>query len=132
MQIKINKDQNTPGSSHPYTLRQLVLERKLKTVYPQAQHIAPKTFAKIGYQVQNKHDSCIFVSGSEIQRKQLTSSHSLSSEKTESTKKNLLVVDNIIIQCIDQTNSSQALGIIHLKVRFKINYSVRAEIVMDL
>ncbi len=53
--LKTLKTWNKPGSSYPYTQRQLVLERKLKSTCPQVRHSTPEhmtnkdaTFYKTG------------------------------------------------------------------------------------
>src|ERR1044072_2650027 len=50
------------GSSHPYTQRQLVLERKLKTTCPQVRNFTPET-TQLGY-----NRGMQIVTGSENQR----------------------------------------------------------------
>ena len=59
---KTGKTRIKPGSSHPYTQRQLVLERKLKTTCPQVRIFTPD-IAKLGYKRGMQ-----FVTGSENQR----------------------------------------------------------------
>ena len=55
-----------PGSSHPYTQRQLVLELKLRTTCPQVRNFTPDT-AKIRIHFQEKQGIQI-ATGSENQR----------------------------------------------------------------
>ena len=68
---KTQKDRNNPGSSHPYTQRQLVLERKLKTTCPQVHHPTPT--ANTGYIFLWKTGVMYFVVSSEIQKLHSTS-----------------------------------------------------------
>src|ERR1044072_5145486 len=56
---KTRKTKIKLGSSHPYTQRQLVLERKLKTTCPQVRIFTPD-IAKLGYKRGMQ-----FVTGSE-------------------------------------------------------------------
>src|ERR1044072_8807973 len=59
---KTRKTMIKPGSSHPYTQRQLVLERKLKTTCPQVRIFTPE-ITKLGY-----NRGMQIVAGSENQR----------------------------------------------------------------
>ena len=46
---KTQKQWNKPGSSYPYTQRQLVLERKTRVDLPSSRQFTPKYIVKIGY-----------------------------------------------------------------------------------
>src|ERR1044072_1045053 len=63
---------NEPGSSHPYTQRQLVLERKLKSTCPQVRQFTLKYMQKQDTTLR-KPGSCIFVPHQEDQRQHQTS-----------------------------------------------------------
>src|ERR1044072_3821225 len=71
---KTLKTWNKPGSSHPYTQRQLVLERKLKSTCPQVRPFIPKQSVKTGYHF-SEHRKMHFCASSRVQRKQLTSTY---------------------------------------------------------
>ena len=61
---KTQKDRHNPESSHPYTQRQLVLERKLKTTCPQVHQSTPT--AHSGYIFLSKTEVMHFVSVQKI------------------------------------------------------------------
>src|ERR1044072_2107208 len=79
---------NKPGSSHPYTQRQLVLERKLKSTCPQVRQFTPYTLSKQDTTLpENK--VMHFYASSEIQGKQLTSTYPSNREDSSSLRQGI-------------------------------------------
>ena len=78
---KTRKTMIKPGSSHPYTQRQLVLERKLKTTCPQVRIFTPE-ITKLGY-----NRGMQIVTGSEKSEIQLSSIYPSNREDSEFTKR---------------------------------------------
>src|ERR1044072_3180099 len=65
---KTRKTRIKPGSSHPYTQRQLVLERKLKTTCPQVRIFTlDTTKIRIHFQEKQGNANCCWIRKSEIQ-----------------------------------------------------------------
>ena len=84
---KTQKDRNNPESSHPYTQRQLVLERKLKTTCPQVHQSTPT--AHSGYIFLSKTEVMHFVSVQKIRiYTQLQINHQV--EKIQSPHKRII------------------------------------------
>src|ERR1044072_3145604 len=83
---KTGKTRIKPGSSHPYTQRQLVLERKLKTTCPQVRIFTPDT-AKIRIHFSEKTGKCKLFTGSENQSFQSSSTYPSNRIDSEFTKR---------------------------------------------
>src|ERR1044072_7561682 len=82
---KTLKTWNKPGSSHPYTQRQLVLERKLKSTCPQVRHFTPNNLSKQDTTF-SKHGVMHFYASLEIQGKTANLNLSIKQRRFEFTK----------------------------------------------
>src|ERR1044072_9383578 len=89
MQNKTSKKtQNTrtkPGSSYPYTQRQLVLERKLKLTCPQVRPFTPEHSVKTGYNF-SEHREMHFCAINKKIRDNISFNLSIKQSRVEFTK----------------------------------------------
>ena len=80
----MRKTRFKPGSSHPYTQRQLALERKLKTTCPQVRNFTPDTTKfRIHFSEKQGKAKCCWIRNSEIQSSSTYPSNGGDSEFTK-------------------------------------------------
>ena len=79
------KTWNKPGSSHPYTQRQLVLERKLKSTCPQVRPFTHEHSVKTGYNF-SKHREMHFCAMNKKIRDNINFNLSIKQSRVEFTK----------------------------------------------
>ena len=111
------KDQNKPGSSHPYTQRQLVLERKTRVDLPSSRQFTPKHFVKTGYNF-SKTQGYAFLCQFRGSEKTVNFNLSIKQSRFKFTKTKYRSTSQhkINIYCTEHTSISQGLGLIHIKV----------------